>query len=392
MKVLILNAGSSSLKYELFNMENEKSLIEGHVDGIGLSRCVLKIKCGSKSDERKQLVPDHVDAILLALKSLKSYGLIKDYSEISSVGHRVVHGGEHYSKPVLINEEVVARINELSELAPLHNPANLAGIMACRKMLPKTPQAAVFDTAFHHSMPQENYLYALPFDCYKKYKIRRYGFHGPSHKYVSVHAAKLLGKKDYKMITCHLGNGVSLSAIKNGSSIINSMGFTPLEGLIMGTRSGDIDPAIIFFLAHEKNYSWKQLHDLLNKESGLLGISGLTRDMRDLHKAAVKGHTQAKLAIKMFCNRVAFYIGGYAALLNGVDANVFTAGIGVGGWFVRRDVCKYMEFLGVKIDEKANKRCNIIISTPASKVKIYVIPTNEELEIARQAASLLKKK
>jgi acetate kinase len=392
MKILVLNSGSSSLKYRLFDMSNEKALFSGHIDGIGLERCVLKVKRDGKNSEQKVKVADHVDAVMLALKSLKDNKVIKSYSDISIVGHRVVHGGEDYSNPVIIDEAVQKKISELCELAPLHNPANLAGIIACGKMLPRIPQAAVFDTAFHQTIPKINFIYGLPIEFYKKHKIRRYGFHGPSHKYVSERAISLLGINNSRIITCHLGNGASVSAIKNSVSIATSMGFTPLEGLIMGTRSGNLDPAIPLHLAKVKGYSWNELDDVFNKKSGLLGLSGITSDVRDLHKLSVRGNKNAKFALDVFVNRVAFYIGGYTALLNGIDAIVFTAGIGEGGWFVRRDVCKYLEYLGVKIDEKANKRCDIIISSPLSKVKVYVIPTNEELEIARETASLLKKK
>ena len=399
MKVLVINAGSSSLKYVLFEMSTEKALLSGHIDGIGMERCVLKIKNASSSMEYAIKVKDHVDSIMVALRSLKEHKVIKEYSEISAIGHRVVHGGESYSKPTIITEPVIKKIEELSELAPLHNPANLAGIIACKKILPKVPQIAVFDTAFHQTMEKEDYLYALPQALYKKYKIRRYGFHGPSHKYVSEQAIKLLGKNevtgakasnDTKIISCHLGNGASITAIKNKKSVINSMGFTPLEGLIMGTRSGDIDPGLLFFL-ERKGFSINEMDGILNKESGLLGISGITSDVRDLQKQKLKGSKQAKLALDMFARKVAFYIGGYTALLNGVDCIVFTAGIGEGGWFVRKPICDYLSHLGVKLDLNANKSNQIIVSSPLSKVKVFVIPTNEELEIARETNLLIGK-
>ncbi len=390
MKILVLNSGSSSLKYKLFDMAKEEVLFSGHVDGIGLERCTLKTRYKGMPDEKSVKATDHVDAIMMALRSLKTHGVIKDYSEIKAVGHRVVHGGEYYSKPMLINDAVIKRIKELIDLAPLHNPANLSGILACEKMLPKIPQVAVFDTAFHQTMTPENYLYPIPYDLYAKDKIRRYGFHGPSHKYVSEQAAKLLGKKETRIITCHLGNGSSITAVKNGKSIVTSMGFTPLEGLMMGTRSGSIDPAIFFYLCQTKGLTPKEVDEILNKKSGLLGISDLTSDMRDLYKAAVRGNKRAKLAFDMFCSRIAFYIGGYAPALGGVDCIVFTAGIGENAWFVRKHVCEKLSHLGLAIDSKANKKCSAIISTPSSKVKVFVIPTNEELEMARETEGIIK--
>ncbi|MFH0870602.1 MAG: acetate kinase [archaeon] len=399
MKILVLNSGSSSLKYKLIDMLDEKVLFSGHVDGMGLSRCLVKFdfkekkghKIINRHEEQKQAVQDHVDAVMLALKSLRSHGIIADYSDITAIGHRVVHGGENHSKPVLIDDDIVKSIKDLCELAPLHNPANLAGIMACRKMLPAIPQVAVFDTAFHQTMAPENYLYGMPLEFYRKYKIRKYGFHGPSHKYVSEQAAKLLRKNDARVITCHLGNGASITAIKGGKSVVTSMGFTPLEGLVMGTRSGSIDPAVPLYLCQYKGYSARGIDSILNKKSGLFGLSGVTPDVRDLHKMAVRGHKKAKLALDIFANRVAFYIGGYAALLNGVDAIVFTGGIGEHGWFMRKPICSYLTHMGVRIDEKANKRSDIIISSALSKIKVFVIPTNEELEIARETRAVLKR-
>ncbi len=389
MKILVLNSGSSSLRYKFFDMNIEKSLISGHVDGIGLPRCVVRIKVNDKEKEKKVLVKDHVDAVMLALKSLKENNVIKDYFEINAVGHRVVHGGEHYSQPTLINDKVIRTIKELFDIAPLHNPPNLAGILACKKMLSKTPQIAVFDTAFHQSLSPEAYLYGLPYELYEKYKIRKYGFHGTSHKYVSEQAIKLLGKNDSKIITCHLGNGVSFAAVLNGKSVDTTMGFTPLDGLIMGTRTGSIDPAIPIYLIKDKGMKANDVDNMLNKKSGLLGISGLTRDMRDLHKASLKGNKRAKLALQLFARRAAFYIGGYIALLRGLDALVFTAGIGEGAGFMRRDICKYLEPLGIELNDKLNKTNEIIISKPGARIKIYVIPTNEELQIARETRELV---
>lgn len=392
MKILVLNSGSSSLKYKLFDMNTEQALISGHVDGIGLDRCLVKIKVGDNEEEKKELVKDHVDAVMLAFKSLKQKKIIKNYNEIDALGHRVVHGGEKYSKPTLIDEKVIKEIERLFDLAPLHNPPNLAGILACRKMLPKTPQVAVFDTAFHQTMPPEAYLYGLPYNLYEKYKIRKYGFHGTSHKYVSEQAIKLLGKRESRIITCHLGNGASLTAIKNGKSIDTTMGFTPMDGLVMGTRVGEMDSDIPLYLIKDKGFKLSEVEDILNKKSGLLGISGLTQDVRDLRKASLKGNKRAKLALSLFAFRIAFFIGGYTALLRGLDALVFSAGIGEHAWHVRRDICRYLSSFGVELDEKLNKKnVAVIVSKPSSKVKVYVIPTNEELQIARETQELIEK-
>lgn len=392
MKILVLNSGSSSLKYKLFDMNTEQALISGHVDGIGLDRCLVKIKVGDNEEEKKELVKDHVDAVMLAFKSLKQKKIIKNYNEIDALGHRVVHGGEKYSKPTLIDEKVIKEIERLFDLAPLHNPPNLAGILACRKMLPKTPQVAVFDTAFHQTMPPEAYLYGLPYNLYEKYKIRKYGFHGTSHKYVSEQAIKLLGKRESRIITCHLGNGASLTAIKNGKSIDTTMGFTPMDGLVMGTRVGEMDSDIPLYLIKDKGFKLSEVEDILNKKSGLLGISGLTQDVRDLRKASLKGNKRAKLALSLFAFRIAFFIGGYIALLGGLDALVFSAGIGEHAWHVRRDICRYLSSFGVELDEKLNKKnVAVIVSKPSSKVKVYVIPTNEELQIARETQELIEK-
>ncbi|KYK25077.1 acetate kinase [Euryarchaeota archaeon SM23-78] len=391
MKILVLNSGSSSLKYKLFDMIKHKLLLAGHVDGIGLDRCIVRIKHDEKTEEKHHVVKDHVDAVMIALKSLKEKEIIKEYAEIGAVGHRVVHGGEHYSDPTLIDEKVIRTIRLLSDLAPLHNPPNLAGILACKKMLPHTPQVAVFDTAFHQTLEPHAYLYGLPYDLYEKYKIRKYGFHGTSHKYVAHQAIKLLDKKESKIITCHLGNGASLAAVKNGKSIDTSMGFTPLEGLIMGTRTGSMDPAIPIYLARDKGFKLNELDKMFNKESGLLGVSGLTQDVRDLHKASLKGNKRAKLSLELFAYRVAFYIGGYLALLGGLDTLVFTAGIGEGAWFMRKAICKYLKPIGIVMDDKKNRKDEAIISKPHSKAKIYVIPTNEGLQIARETKELVGK-
>ncbi|MBN2459279.1 acetate kinase [Candidatus Woesearchaeota archaeon] len=390
MNILVLNSGSSSLKYKFFDMATEKALLSGHIDGIGLERCLVKMSMDGRKEESKALVKDHVDAIILALKSLKDKQVIGSYADIHAIGHRVVHGGEKYEQPTLIDEKVIRAIKQLFELAPLHNPPNLAGILACRKILPSAPQVAVFDTAFHQSMPPEAYLYGLPYELYEKHRIRKYGFHGTSHKYLSEQAAKLLGKKEVKVITCHLGNGSSITAIKDGKSINTSMGFTPMDGLIMGTRTGSIDPQIPVFLLKHKQYSLADMQEIFNKKSGLFGISGLTHDVRDLWKASVKGNSRAKLALSLFCHRAAFFIGGYIALLGGIDALVFSAGIGENAWHIRRRICKYLEPLGVEIDTGLNRKNNsLIISKPSSKAKIFVIPTNEELQIARETKQLI---
>jgi acetate kinase len=392
MKILVLNSGSSSLKYKLFDMSTEQALISGHIDGIGLDRCLVKIKYGEIEEEKKEIIKDHVDAVILAFKSLKQKKIIKNYSEIDALGHRVVHGGEKYSKPTLIDDKVIREIERLFDLAPLHNPPNLAGILACKKMLPKTPQIAVFDTAFHQTMPPEAYLYGLPYDLYEKYKIRKYGFHGTSHRYVSEQAINLLGKRDSRIITCHLGNGASLTAVRNGKSVDTTMGFTPMDGLVMGTRVGEMDPDIPIYLIKDKGFKLSEVEDILNKKSGLLGISGLTQDVRDLRKASLNGNKRAKLALSLFAFRTAFFIGGYVALLGGLDALVFSAGIGEHAWHVRRDICRYLSSFGIELDEKLNKTNQaIIVSKPSSKVKIYVIPTNEELQIAKEAEELIRK-
>lgn len=391
LKILVLNSGSSSLKYKFFDMNTEKALISGHVDGIGLDRCFVKLEFDDKVEEKNVVVKDHVDAVMLALKSLKEKNIIKDYSEINAVGHRVVHGGEYYSQPAIIDDRVIRRIKELFDIAPLHNPPNLAGILACRKMLPRIPQIAVFDTAFHQTMPPHAYLYGLPYELYEKYKIRKYGFHGTSHKYVSEQAIKLLGKKDAKIITCHLGNGASLAAIRNGKSVDTTMGFTPVDGLLMGTRVGELDPDIPIYLMRDKGFKLKEVEEILNKRGGLLGVSGLTQDVRDLWKAKLRGNKRAKLALDLFAFRTAFFIGGYIAILGGLDALVFSAGIGEHAWHVRRDICSYLTPFGIEIDQELNKKNHLLISKPHSKVKVYIIHTNEELQIAKETRDLIHK-
>jgi acetate kinase len=339
---------------------------------------------------------DHTDAVQLVIDALLSpeCGVIKSVDEISAVGHRVVHGGEYFSESVVITEAVKKAVEACNELAPLHNPPNLIGINACEKLMPKTPQVAVFDTAFHQTMPEKAYLYAIPYEYYEKYKVRRYGFHGTSHKFVSQEAAQMMGKsiEDLKIITCHLGNGASLAAIKNGKVVDTSMGFTPLEGLIMGTRSGNLDPAVITFLMNKENLDIKGIDNVLNKQSGVLGVSGVSSDFRDIENAAKDGNERAKVALDMFYYRVAKFIGSYAAAMNGVDAIVFTAGLGENSGTSRQAICDYVEFLGLKIDAEPNSKRGqaLQISTADSKVKVFVIPTNEELVIARDTKGLVK--
>lgn len=371
MKVLVLNSGSSSLKYQLFDVQEEKVLTKGLIERIGL-------------DDK---VPNHEAAIATVL------GLITD--KIDAVGHRVAHGGNLFKGSVIIDEEIKLKIKSLFELAPLHNPPALMGIEACEKILPETKQVAVFDTAFHQSMPEYAFLYGLPYEMFEKYGIRKYGFHGTSHKYVAERAASMLGKNinETKIITCHLGNGASITAVNNGKSIETSMGFTPLEGLMMGTRSGDIDPAIVAFLMRKENWNTEEVSDFLNKECGVLGVSGVSSDFRDVENAAAKGNHRAQLAIDIFNHDVLKYIGAYAAVLNGVDAIVFTAGLGENSSAMRSAVCKNLGYLGVTIDDEKNilRGKEVMISTPQSMTQVMVIPTNEELMIARDTAELITK-
>lgn len=396
MNVLVINCGSSSLKYQLINMENETVLAKGLAERIGLEGSVL----GHRPEGKDKVVierpmPDHKAAIKLVLEALtnEEYGVIKDMNEISAVGHRVVHGGEKYSESVLIDEDVLKTLEEVSHLAPLHNPPNLTGIYACKELMPNTPMVAVFDTAFHQRMPKHAYMYALPYELYEKHGIRRYGFHGTSHRYVSKIAADMLGKdlKDCKIITCHLGNGASVAAVDGGKSVDTTMGFTPLEGLMMGTRSGDMDPAIVTFLQEAENVSAKDVNNIMNKKSGVLGISGVSSDFRDVEDAAANGNERAQLALDMFYYRVKKYIGAYAAAMGGVDAIVFTAGLGENSPECRFFVCQGLEFLGVKIDEAKNKVRGKLteVSAEDSKVKVFLVPTNEELMIARDTKDIV---
>lgn len=396
MKVLVINCGSSSLKYQLIDMENEGVLAQGLVERIGIEGSILTQKVNGEKYIIEEPMESHKDAIRLVLEALvdENHGVIKNMNEISAVGHRVVHGGEKYSESVLVNDEVMAYLEECVKLAPLHNRPNIIGIEACKALMPNTPMAVVFDTAFHGTMPKEAYSYALPYELYKEHGIRKYGFHGTSHKYVSGKVAEVLGKdiKDLKIVTCHLGNGVSLTAVKNGKSIDTTMGFTPLAGMPMGTRSGDIDPAIVIYLIKELGYSVDEVNEILNKKSGILGISGLSSDFRDVRDAAYKkGDERSLLAIDIYTYRIRTQIGAYAAAMGGLDVIVFTAGIGENADMIREGCLKNLEFLGVELDKERNKQNGEIaeISKEGSKVKVFVIPTNEELMIAKETMELL---
>ncbi|MCI6190181.1 MAG: acetate kinase [Clostridium sp.] len=396
MKVLVINCGSSSLKYQLIDMENEGVLAQGLVERIGIEGSILTQKVNGEKYIIEEPMESHKDAIRLVLEALvdENHGVIKNMNEISAVGHRVVHGGEKYSESVLVDDEVMAYLEECVKLAPLHNRPNIIGIEACKALMPNTPMAVVFDTAFHGTMPKEAYSYALPYELYKEHGIRKYGFHGTSHKYVSGKVAEVLGKdiKDLKIVTCHLGNGVSLTAVKNGKSIDTTMGFTPLAGMPMGTRSGDIDPAIVIYLIKELGYSVDEVNEILNKKSGILGISGLSSDFRDVRDAAYKkGDERSLLAIDIYTYRIRTQIGAYAAAMGGLDVIVFTAGIGENADMIREGCLKNLEFLGVELDKERNKQNGEIaeISKEGSKVKVFVIPTNEELMIAKETMELL---
>lgn len=398
MKILVLNCGSSSLKYQLIDMSNEEVLCVGLVERIGIEGSVLKQEKDGVEGKLivEQPMKNHQDAIKLVLDAVvdPQYGGVKDIKEVEAVGHRVVHGGEKFAGSVLITDEVKAALEECIELAPLHNPANIMGIEACEAILPGVPMVGVFDTAFHQTMPKSSYLYGLPHELYTKYGVRRYGFHGTSHRYVSQRAAAMLGKniEDCKIITCHLGNGASVAAIDGGKSVDTSMGFTPLEGLIMGTRCGDIDAAILPFLMEKEGLDDKGLSDLMNKKSGVYGMTGISSDFRDIEDAAAQNNELAQVALESYAKKVKKYIGSYAAEMNGVDAVVFTAGVGENGIDMRADIMANMDFLGMKLDEEANKvrGKERVISTEDSKVKILLIPTNEELMIARDTLELVK--
>jgi len=396
MKILVLNCGSSSLKYQLINMDGEIVLAKGLCERIGIEGSKLKHE-GNGEYEIESPMEDHTVAIQMVIDALlsKDHGVISSVEEVNAVGHRVVHGGEYFSESAIITQEVKDAIVKCNELAPLHNPPNLIGISACEKLLAGKPQVAVFDTAFHQTMPEKSFLYAIPYELYEKYKIRRYGFHGTSHKYVSNRAAEIINKpiEDLKIITCHLGNGASLCAVEGGKSIDTSMGFTPLEGLVMGTRCGDIDSAAISFLCEKEGISAKEVESILNKKSGVLGISGVSSDFRDIEGAAEKGNKRAEIALEIFYYKVAKYIGGYAAAMNGVDAVVFTAGLGENSKDAREKITSYLGYLGAEIDPELNnmRGKERRISTEDSRLQVFAIPTNEELVIARDTKVLLDK-
>lgn len=397
MKIFVVNCGSSSIKYQLIDMKDESVIAKGLVERIGIEGSVLTHTPAGKDKVRlESAIPDHVDGIKKVLAALvdPNHGVIKSMDEIDAVGHRVVHGGEIFNESVVITDEVLKQIEDLSDMAPLHQPANVAGIRACQKLMPNTPQVAVFDTAFHQTMPPVAYMFGVKYEEYKDYGIRKYGFHGTSHKYVSGVAAKMLGKdiKDTKIITCHLGNGSSITAIDGGKSVDTSMGFTPLDGVLMGTRTGSIDPAVVPVLMQKKGLDAAGVDKYMNKECGVLGVSDVSSDFRDLEDAAAKGNERAKLALDMFCYQVKRYIGAYAAAMGGVDAIVFTAGVGENDIHTRQQVCSGLEFLGVKLDaDRNNVRGKATeISAADSKVKVFLIPTNEELAIAQDTLRLCK--
>lgn len=397
MNILVINCGSSSLKYQLINMKNEDVLASGLVERIGIEGSILTQKVeGRDKYIIESPMENHDIAIKLVLDALVDgkNGVIKSMDEINAVGHRIVHGGEKYTKSALVTEDVINDIKEAAKLAPLHNPAHIMGIEACKKLMPSVPMVVVFDTAFHQTMPEKAFMYGLPYDLYEKHHIRKYGFHGTSHKYVSAKVAEVMGKdiKDLKIITCHLGNGSSISAVKNGKCYDTSMGFTPLEGLVMGTRCGNIDPSVVTYLINELGYTAADVDKLMNKESGVYGVSGVSSDFRDIEGAAEKGNKRAQLALDMFRYKVTQYIGSYAASLGGVDVIVFTAGVGENSATERSTICENLGFMGIEVDEQKNKVRGEIaeINTDNSKVKVFVIPTNEELMIAKDTLMLVK--
>ena len=396
MKVLVINCGSSSLKYQLIDSETEVALAVGLCERIGIDGRLNHTPNGGEKVVIEQAMPDHEVAIRMVLDALtnENYGVIKNLDEIDAIGNRLVHGGEKFTKSVIIDDEVIAGVEECSPLAPLHNPANLIGVRACQAIMPGVPNIGVFDTAFHQTMEPVAYMYGLPYEYYEKYKVRRYGFHGTSHSFVSKRAIQMLNldPDNSKIIVCHLGNGSSISAVKNGKVVDTSMGMTPMEGLVMGTRCGDMDPTIVEYLAHSLNKSLEEVMVILNKKSGVLGISGVSSDFRDLDKASNEGNERAKLAVEVFSYRTAKYIGSYIAAMNGVDAIVFTAGLGENNIVVREQVLSHFGYMGITLDKEANqiRGEEKIISTPDSKVTVAVIPTNEELAIAHETVALLK--
>ncbi len=398
MKVLVINAGSSSLKYQLIDMDSVTVMAKGLCERIGIDGSNLQHKNLVKglAEKIEKPMKDHADAIQMVIDALsdKEYGVISSMSEIGAVGHRVVHGGEYFADSYIIDGKVLEALKMCIPLAPLHNPPNIIGIEACEKIMPGVPQVGVFDTAFHQTMPKEAYMYALPYSYYEKYKIRKYGFHGTSHKFVSQEAAKMLSKapEDIKIITCHLGNGSSVSAVRNGKCVDTSMGFTPLDGVVMGTRTGSMDPAVVTFVMENEHLTAKEMDNLMNKKSGVFGISGISSDFRDLSDAAEKGDEKAKLALDMFTYSVKKLIGAYAAAMGGVDAVVFTAGIGENDGAMRKEIVSGLEFMGIKIDDEKNKKRGeaIDVSAPDASVKTFVIPTNEELMIALDTKRLVE--
>lgn len=393
-KILSINAGSSSLKFQLIDMPEETVITKGLFERIGFEQGFFSISVNDDKVTLEQPIPDHGVAVQILLDQLLTQGVIKSFDEINGVGHRVVHGGERFSDSVLITAEVLQQIEEVSELAPLHNPANVTGIKAFQEILPNVPHVAVFDTAFHQTMPESSFLYSLPYNYYEEYGIRKYGFHGTSHKYVTQRAAEMMGKpiEDLRLISCHLGNGASIAAVSGGESIDTSMGFTPLAGLTMGTRSGDVDPALIPFIMEKTGQSAEEVINVFNKQSGLLGITGFSSDLRDIQEAAEEGNDRAELALKVFASHIHKYIGSYAARMNGVDAIIFTAGIGENSDEIRERVLTGLEFMGVYWDKELNKQRgdDRFISYPFSPVKVMVIPTNEEVMIARDTVRLGK--
>lgn len=398
MKVLVINCGSSSLKFQLIDSESEQCIAKGLCERIGIDGSMITYSpAGGEKEKLETPMPDHTEAIRLVLNALtnEKTGVVKNLEEIGAVGHRVVHGGEKFAESVIIDDDVIKEIEACSDLAPLHNPANLIGINACKKLMPTTPMVAVFDTAFHQTMPEKAYLYGLPYEYYEKYRVRRYGFHGTSHSYVSKRAAQVLGVpyESLKIIVCHLGNGASVSAVMNGKCVDTSMGLTPLEGLIMGTRSGDMDPAIMEYIAKKENLNMDQVINVLNKKSGVLGLSGnLSSDFRDIESGYFEGNPDAIRAMTTYCYHVAKYIGAYTAAMNGVDVICFTAGVGENGPLVRSLVCDYLGYLGITLDDELNNKRgeDIVITTPDSRTKVMTIPTNEELAIARETVALVK--
>ncbi len=396
MNVLVINCGSSSLKYQLIDSDTEAVLAKGLCERIGIDGRLVYQKAGNDKEITEASMPTHKEAIQMVLEALtnEKTGAIKSLAEVNAIGHRIVHGGEKFASSAIITDEMIKTVEECNDLAPLHNPANLIGIRVCSELMPNVPQVGVFDTAFHQTMPAKAYLYGLPIEYYKNYKVRRYGFHGTSHSFVSKRAVEFLGldKDNSKVIVCHLGNGSSISAVQNGKCVDTTMGLTPLEGVVMGTRSGSIDPAIVEYIAKKENLDLAGVMNVLNKKSGLQGMSGVSSDMRDLRAAAAEGNEDAKNAIEVLCYGIAKYVGGYVAAMNGVDAIVFTAGIGENVGMIREKVCSYLGFLGVTIDAKANEAMGeeVVISGADSKVKVAVIPTNEELAICRDTVALVK--